>query len=81
MTDRGRDFPHAIQILDWYRTSNYIWKVAQALYPTEGDARSQWANAQLDVLWQSRTTAVIANLRPLVAACSAARDAVSLSQN
>ncbi len=70
-------FPQAIQILDWYHASSYVWKVAQALYPTEKGVCEQWANTQLDTLWQSRTAEVIAHLQPLVEACSAAQDAVT----
>ena len=69
-------FPAAIQILDWYHASSYVRRTAQALYPADEALRSQWAEAQLTALWQSRTSAVIARLEALAADCTAAREAL-----
>lgn len=68
-------FPQAIQILDWYHASSYIWKTAQALYPDREPEKKEWADPHLAALWQSRTAEVIAHLAPLTEGCSAARDA------
>lgn len=70
-------FPKAIQILDWYHASSYVWKVAQALHPAEEGARTQWVDVQLAALWQSRTAEVIATLQPLAERYSAAQDTVT----
>lgn len=82
-------FPEAIQILDWYHASSYIWKTAQALYPTAEAERTAWADPLLTALWESSTVAVIAQLETLaqgntpvrvaesVAAREAARTAVT----
>jgi hypothetical protein len=70
-------FPQAVQILDWYHATTYIWQAAQALYPTQAQERTQWADAQLDALWHSRTAEVIARLAPLAAGCAAVHAALS----
>lgn len=72
----GDLFPQAVQILDWYHVASYVHAVAQALYPADEAVRSQWTEAQLTALWQSRTHEVIAVLEPLAADCTAAREAL-----
>lgn len=68
-------FPTAIQILDWYHVTGYVRQAAQALYPQDAPLRTQWAEAQLAALWQSRSAEVIARFATLAAACPAAREA------
>lgn len=58
-------FPQAIQILDWYHASSYIWTIAQALYPTHATERAAWADPLLTALWESHTDEVIAQLETL----------------
>ncbi|GIV76592.1 MAG: hypothetical protein KatS3mg050_0986 [Litorilinea sp.] len=47
-------FPGAIQILDWYHASSYIWKAAQAIYGPESDLGKRWARQRLDQLWEGK---------------------------
>jgi hypothetical protein len=47
-------FPDAIQILDWYHASTYVWKAAHAIYGEGTDFAKQWAKQQLDRLWQGQ---------------------------
>lgn len=70
-------FPTAVQILDWYHVTSYIWRAAQALYPTQEAQRTQWAETQLSALWQSRTDEVMATLQPPAERCAAAREALT----
>lgn len=70
-------FPTAVQILDWYHVTTYIWQAAQALYPHDETTHTQWAATQLDALWQSHSTEVMATLHPLAPGCTAAREALS----
>lgn len=58
-------FPQATQILDWYHASSYIWKIAQARYPTHATERAAWADPLLAALWESHTDEVIAQLETL----------------
>jgi hypothetical protein len=44
-------FPDAVQIVDWYHASEYIWDVAQAAYGEGTDKAQEWAAARLDELW------------------------------
>lgn len=70
-------FPTAIQILDWYHASSYVYKAAQSLYLSDEVGRTQWAERQLAALWESRTAEVIAALAPLAADCISAHEALS----
>jgi hypothetical protein len=45
-------FPHAVQIVDWYHATEYIWDVAHAVYGEESDAAQVWAEARLEELWE-----------------------------
>jgi hypothetical protein len=55
-------FPGAIQILDWYHASAYIWQAAHTLYGEGTDFAKQWAKQHLDLLWEGQVTTVIAHL-------------------
>jgi hypothetical protein len=56
-------FPNAIQILDWYHASAYIWQAAHALYGEGTDFAKQWAKHHLDLLWEGQVATVIAHLQ------------------
>lgn len=52
-------FPGAMEVVDWYHASQYIWKVAQAAWG-EGSAEGQeWAEKRLDELWEGKVEEVI----------------------
>jgi hypothetical protein len=57
-----RQFAGAVQILDWYHASSYVWMAATAIWPTESPERATWAKTQLDRLWEGQVEAVIADL-------------------
>src|SRR5262245_187358 len=57
-----RHFPRAIQIVDWYHASEYIWNAASAIWGEDGRERSEWAHAQLDLLWESKVQEVLVEL-------------------
>ena len=44
-------FPDAVQIVDWYHATEYIWEVAHAAYGEGSDMAQEWAAARLDELW------------------------------
>jgi hypothetical protein len=44
-------FPDAVQIVDWYHATEYIWEVADASYGEGSDMAQEWAAARLDELW------------------------------
>jgi hypothetical protein len=44
-------FPNAVQIVDWYHATEYIWNVAHAAYGEGSDMAQEWAAARLDELW------------------------------
>jgi hypothetical protein len=58
-----RHFPRAIQILDWYHASEYVWNAASAIWGEAGPQRNRWAQCQLDRLWEGEVEQVIVELQ------------------
>jgi len=57
-----RHFPRAIQILDWYHATEYVWNAASAIWGEASRERFDWAHAQLDLLWESKVEEVLVEL-------------------
>lgn len=73
-------FPGAIQILDWYHATTYLWAVARDLYAKDEQAARQWVNAALAQLAHSQTTLLLQQLQALTDS-SAVRSAVTYFTN
>ena len=73
-------FPEAIQILDWYHATAYLWAVARELHKEEQAAR-QWIDPYLAHLAQSNLTLVLNPLRQLADSSPAARSAITYFTN
>lgn len=58
----AQHFPRATQIVDWYHATEYIWNAARAIWGEDERARSAWAHAQLDELWEGKVAAVLVEL-------------------
>jgi hypothetical protein len=59
------NYPQAVQILDWGHADERIWKVAKAAFG-EGTARArQWAETNLERLWQGQVDALLTALQSL----------------
>jgi len=67
-------FPQAIQIVDWYHASEYVWQAARAIWGETSPERRVWATAQLNVLWAGKVAEVLAELEQW-RACGAAVEA------
>jgi Uncharacterised protein family (UPF0236) len=52
-------FPNAIQIVDWYHASQYVWNVAKAVYGEGTDPAKRWAHKRLDELWDGHVPKVL----------------------
>ncbi|GAC1565139.1 MAG: hypothetical protein NVS2B7_39300 [Herpetosiphon sp.] len=74
-------FPGAVQIVDWYHATQYIWKAAHTLYGEGTDQANQWAARQRDQLWAGQVRAVISTLAAQVAAGMAVHDALTYFTN
>lgn len=77
-------FPQAIEIVDWYHATSYIWTVAHALHGEGSAAAKAWARAPLDDLWDGKTDLAVAHLQGYVshpAVGDAARSAVTYYTN
>lgn len=57
-----KHFPSAIQILDWYHASGYVWQAASAIWGEAGPERAEWAHAQLALLWEGKVAQVLLEL-------------------
>jgi hypothetical protein len=73
-------FPQAIQILDWYHATTYLWAVARELHKEEQAAR-QWIEPFLAHLAQSNLTLVLQQLQQLADSSAAARSALTYFTN
>ena len=59
-------FPNAIQIVDWYHATEYIWTVAHAAYGEGSDLAKTWASKRLTELWQGEFDKVLTAFRKRV---------------
>ncbi|MBK9712367.1 MAG: hypothetical protein IPO81_13760 [Kouleothrix sp.] len=48
--------------MDWYHANEYIWQAASAIWGQAGEERARWAQAQLDLLWESQVGEVMDEL-------------------
>ncbi len=58
-------YPDAIQILDYYHVSEYVWDVARSAYPENLKRQKNWVKKPLDWLKASQWEKVIAFVKPL----------------
>jgi hypothetical protein len=56
-------FPGAVQILDWYHATEYVWTAAHAIYGEGSDLAKRWAAEQLERLWAGKVADVITTLQ------------------
>lgn len=73
-------FPDAIQILDWYHASSYIWNAAHAIYGEGSDLGNQWALRRLDQLWKGKLDPLLIHLQKH-AQRKAVKEAISYFKN
>ena len=74
-------FPGAIQILDWYHASSYVWQAAHALYGEGTDLAKHWAKQHLDLLWEGQVATVIAHLEAASSHKSALHEVLTYFRN
>jgi hypothetical protein len=61
----GTNFPQAVQIVDWSHASGRVWTVAQEVLGAHTAQARQWAETQLDQLWQGQVESVVQALQHL----------------
>lgn len=59
------NFPHAIQILDWYHAKSRLLSVAQTLWPSSSQRQASWLDRQLSHLHGGEVDKVIQTLDQL----------------
>lgn len=52
-------FPDALQILDFFHVSEYLWEVAHAAFPNEAEAQKTWVETQQKALKNSQWDTVV----------------------
>ena len=72
-----KHFPQAIQIVDWYHASAYVWSAASAIWGETGAGRTLWAEQQLERLWQGQVSDVVSELAQSVECGEGVRAALS----
>ena len=72
-----RHFPRAIQIVDWYHASEYLWNAASAIWGESSPERQIWAKAQVDLLWEGQVEQVLVELQKWRSSGEAVEAAVS----
>jgi hypothetical protein len=72
-----RHFPRAIQIVDWYHASEYLWNAASAIWGESSPERQIWAKAQVDLLWEGQVEQVLVELQKWLSSGEAVEAAVS----
>jgi hypothetical protein len=74
-------FPQAVQIVDWYHASQYLWNVAHACYG-EGTVNAiAWAESRLNELWNGEVETVLTEIQPLVGRAEAVEEAITYLTN
>lgn len=73
-------FPQAIQILDWYHATTYLWAVASELNKDVKRAH-QWIDPYLAALAHGNSAWVLAQLQQLAASSPAAHKAITYFTN
>jgi hypothetical protein len=70
-------FPEAVQILDWYHASSYIWAAGAAIYGEGSSLAKQWVNQQLTQLWDGAVLDVLTALHAHASAGEAVEEAIT----
>ena len=69
-------FPKAIEILDFYHVSEYVWQVARQAWPTDQQRQDEWVEQQKTALKQSQWRTVLADVARLPPTSEGLSDAV-----
>lgn len=59
------NYPRAVQIIDWSHASGRLWQVAKVAFGEGTPQAQQWAEKQVDYLWDGRVAQVVAALQTL----------------
>jgi len=57
-----RDFPRAVQIVDWFHTRQHLSNAAQALFPADPKAAATWLDARSDDLYAGHVQGILDDL-------------------
>lgn len=74
-------FPDAVQIVDWYHASEYVWTAAHAIYGQGSDLAKRWAAEQLERLWEGQVADVIATLQEHLSAGAVVQETLTYYSN
>lgn len=69
-------FPDAIQILDFFHVSEYLWEVARNAFPNDADQQRSWVETQQETLKQSQWRSVVEAAQRLPPTTAALTDSI-----
>lgn len=76
--DMAREqFPGALEILDFFHLSEYVWAVAKAAYPQNEQQQKDWVKTQQELLKKSQWPTAIANSQQFKNTKPDLRDAIN----
>jgi hypothetical protein len=61
----AREFPKAIQVLDWYHAVEHLWDVGRSYFGEKSDLLTGWVKAREGELYAGRVTSVIDALKAM----------------
>jgi len=61
----AREFPKAIQVLDWYHAVEHLWDAGRAYFGEGSDFVTQWVKSREGELYAGKVTAVIEALQAM----------------
>jgi len=61
----AREFPKAVQVLDWYHAVEHLWEVGRAHFGETSELLTPWVKAREGELYEGRTETVIAAIRAM----------------
>jgi hypothetical protein len=74
-------FPGAVQILDWYHATEYLWSAAEAIYGAGSELAKRWVAEQETKLWEGKVAEVLTSLQAQVHAGTAVEETLTYYTN
>jgi hypothetical protein len=74
-------FPGAVQILDWYHATEYLWSAAEAIYGAGSELAKRWVTEQETKLWEGKVAEVLTRLQAQVHAGAAVEETLPYYTN
>jgi hypothetical protein len=74
-------FPGAVQILDWYHATEYLWTAAEAIYGAGSELAKRWVAEQERRLWEGKVAEVLTSVQAHLDAGAAVEETLTYYTN